>query len=96
MTSRELRELIALSRASWARALGVHERTVARWEDEGVDPGGLAAEVMRGIGNALDEGADPQRIGRLVAQGVSAVMFEGLMHARGAAARGRIARLVRR
>jgi hypothetical protein len=78
MTSSQLREHLGLSRASWSRALGVHERTVARWEEEGVDPGGLAAEVMRGIGIALDEGADPQRIGRLVVQGVSEVVFNGL------------------
>lgn len=73
--STELREKLGLSRGDWARALNVNERTVMRWEDEHTDPGGLALEVMRGIGNALEEGADPLRVGRLVSLGIGALIY---------------------
>lgn len=79
MKSMELRNRIGLSRAEWARALNVNERTVARWEEDGVDPGGLAAEVMRGIHNALEDGADPQRVGRKISLGIGAMIFTELL-----------------
>lgn len=79
MKSSDLRERIGLSRAEWARALNVNERTVARWEEDGVDPGGLAAEVMRGISSALEEGAEPIRVGRMVGLGVGSLLFHELM-----------------
>lgn len=78
ITSASLRARIGLSRAEWARALNVNERTVARWED-GQEPGGVAAEVMRGISSALDEGADPKRVGRLVSLGVGGLLYYRLM-----------------
>lgn len=68
MTSRELRERIGLSRADWARALNVQEVTVKRWEDHGIEPGGSAEEIMRGIEAALEE-IPPARVGALVALG---------------------------
>ena len=79
MTSAALRECLGLSRAEWARALGVHERTVVRWETEGVDPGGLVSEVMHGIESALDEGLDADRVGRQVRLGIGALVFHALM-----------------
>jgi transcriptional regulator with XRE-family HTH domain len=77
--SKTLRERLGLSRADWARALNVNERTVSRWEEDGTDPGGLASEVMRGISNALEEGADAARVGRLVSLGVSSLLFYGIV-----------------
>lgn len=65
-TPAELRELLGLSRADWARALNVQEKTVERWEDSRTSPGGLAEEIMRGLLTALDEGVDPRKIGSLV------------------------------
>lgn len=79
MKSSEIRERIGLSRTEWARALGVGERTVMRWENEGVDPGGLARDVMQGIENALYEGVDPQRVGRQLRLGIGALIFHELM-----------------
>lgn len=69
MNSAELRERIGMSRTDWARALNVSERTVVRWEDQGVDPGGTASEVMNGIVAALDEGANPTKVGKIVKLG---------------------------
>lgn len=65
-TPAELRELLGLSRADWARALNVQEITVKRWEDAGTSPGGLADEIMCGLTAAIDEGMDPRKIGSLV------------------------------
>jgi len=79
MKSAALRERLGLSRAEWARALGVGERTVVRWETEDTDPGGLACEVMHGIENALEEGVDAERVGRLVRLGIGALIFHELM-----------------
>lgn len=69
MQSRELREQLGLSRGDWARALNVKDITVKRWEDQNVDPAGLALEIMLGIQAALDEGLDPVRVGKLVSLG---------------------------
>lgn len=79
VSSKNVRERIGLSREEWARALNVNTRTVTRWEDEGIDPGGLAAEVMRGIAGALDEGADPVRVGRIVGLGIGSLVFTELL-----------------
>lgn len=75
MMSADLRERLKLSRAEWARALSVNERTVVRWEEEGADPGGMATEVMRGISHALDEGADPVWVSRVVSFGVGTLVY---------------------
>lgn len=80
MTPSALRKRLKLSRSDWARALGVNQITVKRWEDGGVDPGGLASEVMRGIGSALEDGADPGRVGRLISLGVGSVIYYGMMN----------------
>jgi len=79
MLSRDLRERIGLSRAEWARALNVNERTVVRWEDEGVDPGGPATAIMKGIDNAIAEGGDPLRIGRRVSLGIGSLLYQELI-----------------
>lgn len=78
MNSATLRERLGLTRAEWARALNVHERTVARWEEYGTDPGGLASEVMRGIHIAIDHGVDAKEVGRLVSLGIGSLLFYGL------------------
>lgn len=65
-TPAELRELLGLSRADWARALNVQEVTVKRWEDSDTSPGGLAEEIMCGLSTAIDEGMDPRKVGSLV------------------------------
>jgi|GEM_PF-6673711 len=77
--SATLRERLKLTRSEWARALNVHERTVARWEEDGCDPGGLVAEVMRGVDNALEEGADPVRVARLVGLGIGSLLCYSLL-----------------
>ncbi len=78
MSAPTLRERLGLTRAEFARALNVNERTVARWEDEGKDPGGLAVEVMRGIQFAIDQGVDAMEVGRLVSLGIGSLLFYGL------------------
>ncbi len=80
MKSTTLRERLGLSRAEWARALNVNERTVARWEDEATDPGGLASEVMKGIQFAIDQGSNAREVGRLVSLGIGSLLFYGLTH----------------
>lgn len=78
LSSASLRKKLGLSRADWARALNVNERTVMRWENDGDDPSGLAATVLRAISNALAEGADPAHVGRLVSMGIGALIYYGL------------------
>lgn len=78
LKSQVIRSQLGLTRADWARALGVAERTVVRWEDEGADPGGIACEVMRGIANALEAGEDPARMGRRVGMGIGSLVYMGL------------------
>ena len=73
-----LRARIGLSRAEWAHALGVNERTVMRWENDGAEPSGLAAVVITAITNAIEEGANPARVGRLVGMGIGALIYYGL------------------
>lgn len=63
---RRLREQLGLSRVEWARALNVQEITVKRWEDQGIEPGGSAEEIICGIEAALAQGISPDRIGALV------------------------------
>lgn len=75
-----IRERLGLTRSELARALGVHERTVTRWEDGGIEPNGLVAEVMRGIDNALEEGADPHRVARLVGLGIGSLLCYSLLN----------------
>lgn len=79
LKSQAIRTKLGLSRADWARSLGVHERTVVRWEVEGADPGGLANEVMRGIANALEEGEDPKRMSRRIGMGIGSLIYFGLI-----------------
>lgn len=74
--STSLRERLELSRSEWARALSVNERTVARWEDEGNDPGGVAMAVMHGLTNALNHGADLDRVKTLIGMGLSTLLYE--------------------
>jgi len=78
MNSAALRERLGLTRAEWARALNVHERTVARWEEDDTDPGGLAGEVMRGVAFAIDHGLDAKEVGRLVSLGIGSLLFYAL------------------
>ncbi len=79
MKPSELRERLNLSRAEWARALNINIATVKRWEDDDADPGGLAAEVMRAVNNALAEGADAARIGRLLSLGIGSLLYYSLV-----------------
>jgi DNA-binding XRE family transcriptional regulator len=80
MKSATLRERLGLTRAEWARALNVNERTVVRWEEDETDPGGLASEVMRGIQIAIDQGVDAKEAGRLISLGIGSLLFYGLTH----------------
>ena len=70
MKPEALRKSLGLTRGQLARALGVNERTVARWEDGTAEPLGLAAEVIAGITDAIDEGASPQRVGVALTNGI--------------------------
>lgn len=79
MNPATLRERLGITRAQLAHALGIHERTVMRWETETSTPTGLAAEVLYGIARAIDSGADAAAIGKLIAdQGISALLCHGL------------------
>jgi hypothetical protein len=80
--SESIRTRIGLTRQEWARALNVNDRTVARWEEEEADPGGLASDVIRGIERALDDGADPKRTGNLVLFGIGTLVFYELKSGR--------------
>lgn len=79
MKSVELRDRLKFTRAEWARALNVNERTVVRWEDENKDPGGVAAEVMRAIHEALEDGADPVKARRALLTGIGSMVFAELI-----------------
>jgi len=65
-----LRNSLGLTRGQFARALGVNERTVTRWEDGSAEPLGLAAEVIAGITDAVNDGADPLRVGITLTNGI--------------------------
>ena len=67
-----------MSRAEFARALNVNERTVERWES-GAVPGGLAAEVIKGIQHALAEDDNHARIARRIAFGIGSLLYDGLI-----------------
>lgn len=82
MTSREVRETLGLTRIEWARALNVNERTISRWEDLGVDPGGLVTVVIKGIDRALAEGADPAKVSRIVGMGIGPLVYTHLSNGR--------------
>jgi len=74
-----LREQIGLSQSDLARALNVSLMTVKRWEEQGIKPSGLAADVIRGIGAAIEDGADPKSVGRTVRMGIGALICYGLL-----------------
>ena len=76
MRPEQLRKRLGMSRADLARALSVTERTVARWDD-GTAPQGLAAEVLRGIAEALTSGADPAHVGSLLRFGIGTLLRLG-------------------
>ena len=73
-----LRDQLGLTRAQLARALGVHERTIIRWEAGESMPSGLAAEVLHGISFAIENGANAANTGRLLGMGLSSLLFHGL------------------
>lgn len=73
-----LRKSLGLTRAQLARALGVNERTVTRWEDGSAEPLGLAAEVIAGITDAINDGADPQRVGISLTNGIRRLVCSAL------------------
>jgi transcriptional regulator with XRE-family HTH domain len=75
-----LRKILCLSRAQLARALGVNERTVTRWEEGSAEPLGLAAEVIAGITDAINAGVDPHRVGISLTNGIRRLVCHELMH----------------
>jgi len=80
MNPEDLRKALDLTRAQFARALGVSERTVARWEEGTVVPLGLAAEIIAGITDAIDKGIDPHRVGIVLTNGIRRLTCRALMH----------------
>ena len=78
MKPEALRKSLGLTRGQLARALGVNERTVSRWEDGTADPLGLAAEVIAGITDAVNNGADPQRVGVALTNGIRRIVCREL------------------
>jgi DNA-binding transcriptional regulator YiaG len=62
-----LRKSLRLSRAEFARFLGVSEATVVRWEskDSVTEPKGLQAVLLRAIADAVTT-RSPEQITRLV------------------------------
>lgn len=81
MSPEQLRRRLGMSRGELARALGVSERTIARWED-GVAPQGLAAEVMRAIENALLDGAEPKHVAWVIGSGIGSLVHHVLVRPR--------------
>jgi len=64
---RRLRTSLALSRAEFARFLGVSEATVFRWESDAAttEPRGLQAVLLRALADALGD-HPPTDIARVV------------------------------
>jgi DNA-binding transcriptional regulator YiaG len=62
-----LRKSLRLSRAEFARFLGVSEATVVRWEskDRVTEPKGLQAVLLRAIADAV-AAHSPEEVSRLV------------------------------
>ena len=77
MTSKQLRQELGMSRAEWARALAVTERTVMRWEDRDHAPQGLPAALLTAIGDALAE-AGPSLVARRLRRGIGFLVFSAL------------------
>jgi len=77
MTTAALRKKLGLSPSQFARALGVAERTVYRWE-AGATPDGLAAEAIASFRDAIEAGVAPRKVGELVMQGVRRLLFQQL------------------
>jgi len=75
----KLRKRLGLEQSDWARALNVSLMTVKRWEEQGIKPSGLAADVIRGIWCAIEDGADPKSVGRTVRMGIGALICYGLL-----------------
>jgi DNA-binding XRE family transcriptional regulator len=46
----QLRSALGVGRAAFARAVGVSERTVRRWEENGTDANGAAVEMAEALG----------------------------------------------
>lgn len=69
----ELRAKIGMDRKQFARALGVSDRTVERWES-GTRPEGLAGDVLMGIADAIESGVGPAAIGRVLSSGVRQIV----------------------
>ena len=80
MKPQALRKSLGLTRAQLARALGVNERTVTRWEEGTAEPLGLAAEVIAGITDAINEGVDPGRVGLSLTNGIRRLVCRELVH----------------
>lgn len=78
MSPEQLRKRLGMSRGELARALGVTERTISRWE-EGTAPQGLAAEVMRAIENAILDGAEPKRVAWTISSGIGSIVHHVLI-----------------
>lgn len=75
----KLRKRLGLEQSDWARALNVSLMTVKRWEEQSIKPSGLAADVIRGIANAIEDGANPKAVGRTVRMGIGALICYGLL-----------------
>lgn len=69
MKPASIRSKLGLSRGQFARALGVNEITIIRWENGTSSPIGLHLEVMGGIEDALEDGADPKHAARMLIGG---------------------------
>jgi len=77
-SSELLRTGLEISRSDWAHALGVNERTILRWEDERVEPTGLAAQVLLGVGRACAAGVTADIIRGRLRQGLAAIVAHGI------------------
>jgi hypothetical protein len=75
---RRLREHLGFDVRAWAMALGVSDRTIDRWEHEGVAPARQAAEVLGGVAGGLDAGVRPATIRDQIARGLSSFLFTKL------------------
>lgn len=78
MTPKQIRTALELNRSEFARALGVGERTVFRWENNEAEPSGLASQVFSAIENAIRAGANAKEIGNKLRLGLGSLIYYGL------------------
>jgi hypothetical protein len=61
--------------------VGVDQRTVTRWESDGPEPTGTAAQILEGWAHALNHQSEPEKRATSLSEiAVAAVAFGGLAY----------------